>query len=331
MEEQKEQEWTVTFEGGFWNPQGESGKEIQINHSFEWEDEKWTIPSIYLCEEGLVVDYCIEINLNKLNSFLDKWNLRDGEYDQFSETDMEQIQQEQPMNICFRSKLICNGRQLESRGGCCISWIPSSCQVSEILRDIESEQCIKKYDLDVDKAWVLWRCSYGWMDKKEEHITSLEISFEREAKTYVGTSIGALAKDDVIEMVNPATGEQYKLTVLAVSDEEYDASIFQNPNMEYPTHFKSIIYQLEPDIDNLSFTLKDCCGGDSPRMIELDENGPVAMAVSVFAGANPSGTNFAKNAKTACSSMHFDQEFHVEWAPCFHEKEMEDILVKISI
>lgn len=321
--------WAVTFEGGFWGHEGSVCEEIKINNPFAWDKEKWGITSIYTCDEGLVVDYCIEVDLDKLNSFLDKWNLRGGEYVEYSNMEQETIQNEHPMNICFQSKLICNGKMLETRSGSSISWVPASCNVDEFFPDMETRLAMKHYELDENKAWVLWRNSYKW-EEREETIESVEIRLNRDAKKYIGKSIGNPSQGAEVEIENPATGQKYKMTVQDVSDEEYDSSLFNNPNMEYPTYFKTMTYSIEPDIDSMSFTFQDACEADHPRMKEQDENGTVAMCVSVIGGNRGMVGINMRNTRAVCSSLHFEKEYEVEWVPIFLVKEMEDKVVSIK-
>lgn len=52
------EEWKVTYDGGFWRNEGNAGIEIPIQKSFCWGEEKWYIPAVYICDKGLVIDYC---------------------------------------------------------------------------------------------------------------------------------------------------------------------------------------------------------------------------------------------------------------------------------
>lgn len=51
-------EWKVTYEGGFYPKRGREGKEIRIDKTFNWGKEIWHIPAVYLCSNGMVVDFC---------------------------------------------------------------------------------------------------------------------------------------------------------------------------------------------------------------------------------------------------------------------------------
>lgn len=323
-------EWGIAFEGGFWNNRGSIGTKLTINHPFSWGDEKWTIEAAYICDEGLVVDYAVEINLDKFNSFLDKWNLRKDDYEDLSRIEQERIENEQPMNFGFRSKLTCNGKTLESGSGSSICWVPLSCHVDEYMHDREVKRVMKHYDLDEDKAWVLWRCSYRW-EQKEEQLKTLAISFEREKKRYAVNPIGDLEKGCTADIENPLTGQKHTITVLELSNEICDASIFHNPDMEYPTHFKAMTYRIEPEMDRVSFVVQDAFESDSPRMKAQNSDGPIAMAVSFIGGARGLTGMHTKNVRSACSSMHFDDAYQVNWMPVFFMKELDDITVNVDV
>lgn len=316
-------EWSVSFRGGFWGNEGTPGQEVKLCKSFTWGDEKWNALSAYICEEGLVVDFGVEISLEKLNAFLDKWDLRGGEFERYTKLEQEMIQNEQPLKIGFRSELVCNGRMLRSDSGCSISWIPSSCHLDENVHDIDSRRIMSHYGLDTDKAWALWRCTYRWTGQKEQELHSMELSLKRDPKRYAGMPFTCPEKGASVEVENPVTGEKYWLTVQEISHEEIDPSVFRNPSMEYPTHCMEMTYSVEPDIDNQYFTLQDMREGDKPRSATPDS--PIAMIAVI------GGTNVAKvGDKFAVSSMHFDTEFDVEWVPMFSVKEMEDIRIGIG-
>ena len=68
----EEEEWIVTFDGGFWSNEGNPGKEIRVEKRFTWGEEKWYIPAVYLCDEGIVVDYCKEAECAAIKAFIEK-------------------------------------------------------------------------------------------------------------------------------------------------------------------------------------------------------------------------------------------------------------------
>lgn len=323
----RSEEWGVTFEGGFWNQEGECGQEVRIDQSFNWGDERWTVAAAYLCKEGLVVDYTVEIELARLNAFFDKWKLREDGYEQRLRLEQEQIESEHPMNFGFRSKLLCNGTVLESGSGSSICWVPLSCRGEVYAQDLEARHVMRHYELNRKNAWVLWRCSYRW-EQRETQIRTLEISLERERKRYAVSPIGALEMGDTVEIENPVTGQKFTLTASELTSETFDQSIFRNPSLDYPTHVTVLAYHMEPEPEGASFALQDANEGDAPRMREQSEDGSSAVAFSVIGGVR---NGLGMSHQTACSSMHFDEDYEVNWMPVFFLKELEDIAVEVHI
>ena len=69
-----EDDWTVNFEGGFWGDFGWGSQKVPVHQSFQYCDETCVVPYLYLCPEGVVIDYCVGIEPEMLDAFLKKWN-----------------------------------------------------------------------------------------------------------------------------------------------------------------------------------------------------------------------------------------------------------------
>lgn len=52
---------------------------VKKGRTFTWAGRHWIIPSIYLCSEGLVIDFCMQIDPSEIQAFMEKWNLNDLE------------------------------------------------------------------------------------------------------------------------------------------------------------------------------------------------------------------------------------------------------------
>ena len=68
----------VYFGKNFWGS-GEDGtemEEIRLNQSFLWEDISGFIPSVYVDEEGIAIDFCIRVSNEKLKYFWDNHQRR---------------------------------------------------------------------------------------------------------------------------------------------------------------------------------------------------------------------------------------------------------------
>lgn len=77
MTDKNKERFHVFFESGYWGKsgRGRAGTEIPLHSSFEWGDEIWHIPAIHAFAKGAVMDFCVEIQANRLKDFLQKWGL----------------------------------------------------------------------------------------------------------------------------------------------------------------------------------------------------------------------------------------------------------------
>ena len=86
-----EDDWTVNFEGGFWGDFGWGSQKVPVHQSFQYCDETCVVPYLYLCPEGVVIDYCVGIEPEMLDAFLKKWNFPERtECDDFTHEELKQ-------------------------------------------------------------------------------------------------------------------------------------------------------------------------------------------------------------------------------------------------
>lgn len=334
---ERETEWKVTYSGSFWNNEGKPGIEVPIRKTFNWGREKWYIPSAYICDEGLVIDYCMEADPVEVKAYIDKWDLLNESRNRYTKEQQEQIRREHPLNASFYGKVTCNWQSLQNGHGCGLSWLPASC-VSETVRQNETAKGIlTHYGLDETKAWSFHRWSYPWGETEGQDLYALSVRMERQRENIAGAHFATPAVGEIITLTHPLTGEAYTLTVHEVEQQEWPEHAFRDPNMEYPSHFLAMSYSLEPDITDRRFMLQDCDDGDKPRQKKRNPNEfePVAFAdaaaIGIIGGADgPTaiimGTNTPK-LYAACSSLHFGPVDQVEWRAVFSEKLMEDMEV----
>ena len=114
-------EWKVTYDGGFWSNEGNAGIEVAIKKTFYWGSEKWYIPAAYVCDEGLVIDYCMEADPVEIKKFIGKWDLFNEDRNRYTKEQQEQIEQEHPLNVHFYGRAALNGQPLQNGHGCGLS------------------------------------------------------------------------------------------------------------------------------------------------------------------------------------------------------------------
>lgn len=149
------EEWKVTYDGGFWRNEGNAGIEIPIQKSFCWGEEKWYIPAVYICDKGLVIDYCKQADPVQVKAFIDKWDLLNEGNNHYTKEQQEQIEREHPLHTSFKGRVTLNGYKLQSDHSCGLPWIPESCLADGLRRETEAIQIMEHYGLDVSLAWYI--------------------------------------------------------------------------------------------------------------------------------------------------------------------------------
>lgn len=333
------QEWKVTYDGGFWRNKGNAGIEVPIGKSFCWGEEKWYIPAVYVCDKGLVIDYCKQANPVQVKAFIDKWDLLNEGNNHYTKEQQEQIEREHPLHASFNGHVTLNGYKLQSDHGCGLPWIPESCLSDGLLRETEAIQIIEHYGLDDRLAWSIQRSSYLWGDANGLDIQSLTVRMERQRENISGKHFNTPHVGESVSLSHPLTGQSYVLTVHEVEQRELPEHAFRDPSMEYPRYYLAMSYSLEPDISGRGFMIQDCAEGDRPKQKKRDPNefAPVAFSSAAVIGVigrtdGPTAIIMGQNTPklhAACSSLHFEPVDEVEWRVIFSEKLKDDVRVDL--
>ena len=333
--EEQPPEWKVVYEAGFWPRRGRGGKEIPVDRQFVWGGEIWHIPAIYLCREGLVIDFCIEVEPERIQSHIDKWDLLHAEEHSYTEVQQTQIQSEHPFNIGFRSSVIADGKQMREKCSYGDGWVPESCLTEEFRPELHVRWILEHYNFDLTRGWIIRRVSLPWADKRPRNIKSLNLTLEREMTEIPGAIFSAPAAGESVALTNPVTGQEHILTVREREAHEKDRSHFRNDDMEYPTHCVGLTYTIFPELQD--FYLRDCDNGDSSRMKHPNPGGPISMGAVGVIGMIKSGSGHTylhpdgtpAKARAFCSSLHFEPVKELELNIVFREKRVPDIEVQI--
>ena len=325
-----EEEYKVSYGSGFWGRQGRAGKEISVNQKFTWEGQPWTVLSYYICSRGLVLDLCMEAEPEKITEFIEKWNLLAGDDSATGRREQEKMEQEHPLNVEFTSELWVNGKELQSESGYGTVWIPPECMGDEQRNNMESQRTLEHYNLDSNRGFMFRRQEFRWSGKKTPAISEMKLVMKRDLVHMEGAVFGTPREESVL-IEHPVTGEVYRLIVMSDEEQTLDEEMFGENEMEYPTHFHCMTYQLLPKLSQEQFLLRDASQGDRPRMRQ--ENSDAAICIiggsdgptSVFVAAG--GGN--RMIQTVCSSLYFEPRESIEWEFLFCIKPAEDIEIRI--
>lgn len=330
-------EWKVYFDTNFWghSVRERAGQEIPLNKQFVWQDEVWTIPAIYTCSKGLIVDFCLQVPPERIRAFMDKWKLSaDNDGSGFTDEQRMQIDAENPLTVNINPKVVLNGTELSSSHGCGLCWNPCLPEGN----GLEAWSVMLHYGLDPDQGYAIWRCAFPWKTKRKPQIKTLGIILMQEPIAIPGLHFGASLPGEQIEFAHPSTGKKHTLTVQEYERQELSAEHFNDPDLEFPRHYIMMSYTLLPDLTDGSFTVTDCASSDRPRQKDADPKAPQATGdvccIGIIGSADGptalvfGGDNQGK-LRAACSALHFELTIDVEWCMVFYEKTRPDITVEL--
>lgn len=331
----------INYASGRREKRRQAGKEVSLQKTFQWGEEVWHIPAMYLCAEGLVLDLCMETEPERVRAFIEKWELYQEDERHFSNAKMRRIEREHPLNAEIRPELTLNGKLLQAEYGTGTTWIPASCLPEGLETETEAKYTLTHYGLDLSKAWALRRWAFRWATKRKPEIRSSQLTMVRERMDIPATRFHTPEVGGSVSFSHPLTGAVHTLTVQEYETQTLGQNHFPDADMEYPTHFAAMSYTLTPDVDHRNFMLQDCNEGDAPRRRQAESNAfaPTAACsvgvIGVIGGASgPTAIYITgkapQNLHVTCSSLHFDPvSGPVEWQPVFREKLMEDMEVDL--
>lgn len=325
--------WKVFFDGDFWGHHGRdhAGKEITLNKDFFWAGHRWLIPAAYSCSKGMVIDFCMRVEAEQLQAFMDKWKLSEenDSYECFTREQQMEMELDNPMQLDFTAQICLNGRTLRTSCSCAVSCHP--CISEEVVCcEPAAKHVMEHYGLDAASGWVIYRNTFPWAARRRPEFQSFSITMNQQPADIPGPRFQAGGSGDTVSFVHPANEDKYVLTVQEMEHQTVPEKGFGSDCCEYPTHYSVMSYTLSPEIPDGALTIEDCAEGDRPKKKAprpaSSDGMSGAAAVSIIGGADGptavfvGGSSKKGRQRVACSSLHFSPVDDVEWRIVFHEK-----------
>ena len=331
--------WKVWFESGFWDRtgQGRPGIEMPIQRWFDWNGQPVYVPSVYSCARGLVVDICIEVSAGEIHAFMEKWSLSlENDGSDFTDEKCMLAEAENPLHIPFSPEVMMNGRMLRSCCGSGLSWNPCVAEGN----DPQAKGILAHYALDPACGWVIWRCSLLWERSRRPQVQTLSLTLRANTVAFPGTKFRVSSAGERVAFIHPKTGQQHYLTVQEYERQQVLSEDFGDESFEYPNHYIVMSYTIFPDLPKGTISLADRVQGDRPRKKRKNPDEPetfadgMAIGISIIGGADGPTAIFITGQEhselhTACSSLHFSDEYDAEWQIVLHEKTRPDITAEL--
>lgn len=336
--------WEVRFDGSFYGRRSREhpGIEIPLGARFEWAGRRWLIPAAYSCSRGLVVDFCMMAEAEEVAAFLDKWLPKIECSGQLSHEQQMKLDLDNPLQLEFSPHIDLNGRRLRRSGGRSLTYTPPLPLFPET--DREAAQVVEHYGLDAGRGWLISRYSFPWGRSRRPEVKSLAVTMEQRPEPIPGPHFTIHAPGDTFTFISPVNGETHTLTAHEFGRQTLPENSFGNDSREYPTHYFAMSYTVDPNIPTENLQIADCEESDRPREVAPPEYSYTPTAsndlavIGIIGGADgPTAIFIGPNADThstprmraACSSLHFDPPYRVEWRLIFREKRFDDMTFKL--
>lgn len=313
-------EWKVRFFNH--RDRSRAAKEIPMNRHFLWGDEEWCIPSIYVCGEGLVIDFLRKVPADRIRAFIEKYHLNtDSSYIDFPLEMQLQIDVDNPLSVDIKPDVSLNGKPLQPAGGSGYYWNPLFPERNQS----DTKAAIQHYGLSPECGWTLNQWSFKWNTKRPPKLTSLDVTMVRQKTAIPGPHFKTAVAGETVQFLHPVTNVLHTLTVKSVEQHTINADSLSQ-DMEYPENCVVISYTISPELSQHSIQIQDTAPSDNPRQKYKDpQNHTIIGSATSLTAILPDKSE----TYTACSALHFEPIENVEWCIVFHEKLKEDILISL--
>lgn len=336
--DKKPPKWEVYFNRDFLcHAENQSaGQEQPINVHFEFDGKQCHVPSVYACNEGLVLDCCIKISAEELRVFHEKHSalMANKDFDAVY-GEIVKLFSQNPMNVIVTPEVTLNGERIVSNHGHAVGWNPC-------LRDLntfEAETTLKHYGLDLDSGWRVWRYCFDYSELIEYEISSLSVTFKHGHKDVYGPSfkVSMPGNGDKFTFTHPITGEEHTLTVQSYRQVIMPEPAFLDKSCEYPTHLIQMCYTIYPNLPDGSFCINDFCRGDQMRKKAGSSDDGIISGMSRCIGlikaSGAEGIAFGGSEQgrlhVTYSATHFQPVDSVKWQLIFFLDSSQDTTVEL--
>lgn len=295
--------WEVGFGTGFseYCEKGKSGQELAVNKSFLWHGENWCVPAVYLCENGIIVDSYLEVPLQSIDRFTEKWAVRMT--GAMSIEEQMRCKLDNPLELDLKADLNVNGKTAPLRKSFIQKWNPKD------NNNWNTRRTLEHYDLDREKGYLMRRDCF-LRKGKNPPIRTMELTLQAEPVSVPGQRFIAPKSGESITFVHPVSNQTHTLSVISQIREALDPNFLSN----HPCCYTRLLFQLEPHISKDLFSVVDCDPGD-----QFSGN----SAPLQFSGRIPS------TGHCAVSSLRYTPAEQITWRMVFRQKIRQDVTVPI--
>ena len=131
----------------------------------------------HACSKGLVIDFCVQIPVECIRAFMEKWSLAiESDVSDFTNEKVMKIEAENPMSIRMNPEIVLNDKIISASHGSILYWNP----LFPEREGFEAKGVIEQYGLDSTCGWAICRYSFPWATKRKPSISTLTVSLKQD-------------------------------------------------------------------------------------------------------------------------------------------------------
>lgn len=304
--EVRKAEWNVGFETDFSASdfKGKAGTELSLNKTVSRKEGTWHIPSIYLCNDGIVADTIVEVSADRIEEFRSIWGGRSEE--SLSQSDKLQRQLDDPLTAAVTGILTVNDKPLRCKKSFTAIWNPLGDNPTQV------RQILNHYKLDPDCGYLFRR--YCFLRKgKYPQIRTMQLTLEAVPVMVPEEGFTVQEAGGRFRFIHPSTGLEHIFTVTDLSQEALNPNFLTN----HPCFYTRMTYSLEPSISPENFRIVDQKPSD---FWEGYQDDPASV---IYADRKPDPGRYA------LSSLHYEPQDQVCWQMIFRRKICKDLNLQL--
>lgn len=313
---------------------GQPGKPVAIEQRFQWDGQEWYIPSVYVCDDGLVIELFVRVELDTIEAFMEKWAKVDVKSLPYAE--QKRCSKENPLGgrMNFLPHLYINGAESPELKIMSEAWTPfGPLNNGQSKEDVAwKEEILRQHGCALDVGWVFRRLSFVWPGGSKPQFSSATLLFDRDIETIDGPKFRVQAAGDQVTFEHPATGRSHVLTVLDYKHEEIPEENRIQMGYLLPYYYVEVEYEITPPIIDEMYGIHDCAPGDKPREVV---KGTLFEKMEQCPGSgtwmkNDQIKSKQRGVDVVTSSTYFEPVDIVQWEFIFALSVCEDAVIELN-
>ena len=195
------------------------------------------IPVVYLFDQGISMHFCIQMDLDMVREYIQKWF-------NVSTSEKKLVERTNPLKIKTVPSVMINGIPLNYNHRSETYWIPDA-QTYHMNNPPEGEALLQQYNLDSKKVWLFQRIQCPWNKCDMCKVETIQFGFSLQGPSVLGPKISSLKKNRDYNFCYPGHDTKFNMKILSYNTEI--ANQCSNSVAPYGKFATEICYAISPN------------------------------------------------------------------------------------